>query len=109
MSKALTVDETIECYKNCPRREQFVNLARDAITIKEVDKFYRFLQGELPSELHMTRHPHMSPRQAYRVIYYLQEIMGILPDTYERCCTCGDLYDSMNEGDDRHCDLHRKD
>jgi len=104
-----TLQDTIDsgCWKECPRKDQFVSLACDEISLEEVEKLYKFLQGELPPQLHMSRHPHLSERMAFRVIYYLQEIMGILPDRYERCITCGTLYDSYNEGSSErgnHCD-----
>jgi hypothetical protein len=104
-----TLQKTIDCgcWKECPRREQFVSMARDEISLEQVEAFYRFLQGELPPQLHMSRHPRLSEPMAFRVIYYLQEIMGILPDRYERCVKCGTIYDSYDEGSLKgklHCD-----
>lgn len=109
-----TLKETIDsgCWKECPRQEQFIRLERKKITIEQVNDLYKFMQGEVPECLTMKRPPHLSETMAFRIIYYLQEIMGILPDTYERCVTCGILYDSNNEGScykGMHCDYCRKD
>ena len=57
----------------------------------------------------MKHHPRLSSRMAFKIIWYLQEVMGVIPDHYERCITCGCLYDSWSEGhyDERnghHCD-----
>lgn len=95
-----TIQETIDSggWQECPRREQFVHIARDEISLEQVEALYEFLQGELPPQLHMSRHPHLSGRMAFRVIYYLQEVMHIIPDRYERCITCGAIYDSECEG-----------
>jgi len=32
------------------------------------------------------------------VIYYLKEVLGILPDCYEKCRECHCIFDSYNEG-----------
>jgi hypothetical protein len=112
-----TYQETNEnkCYLDCPRKEQFLAHARkskDGITLEEVDNLYSFLQGKLPPNLYMKAHPHLTSRMAFRIIYYLQEQMGLLPDNYERCITCGELYDADEEGSSEkgmHCDWHRKD
>jgi hypothetical protein len=82
------------------------------ITIEEVEKFYSFLQGELPEELYIKRYHKLSERQAFQIIYYLQETMHIIPDNFERCITCGCIFDSDNEGSSykgMHCEDHRKD
>ena len=109
-----SLEETIACgcWEDCPRKEQFQQMATDDITLEQVDALYRFLQGEVPDCLHLPHHPRLSPQMAFRVIYYLQEVMHLLPDRYERCITCGGLYDSENEGSSYkglHCDGCRKD
>lgn len=83
----------------------------DHITQEQVEQFYRFLQGEVPECLQMKRPPHLSGQMAFRIIYYLQEVMHIIPDNYERCSTCGCIYDSEEEGSMNalHCDDCRRD
>jgi len=104
-----SIQETIECYKGCPRKEQFVDMAREKISLEDVEKLYRYLQGDVPENLTIKCPVKLSSRKAFEVIYYLQEIMCILPDHYGRCRTCGDLYDSENEGHFPHCENCRRD
>ncbi len=96
----LTIKDTTECFKECPRQEQFVNMARENISLEEVEKFYNFLQGEVPEELTLQSPPKLTADQAFTVVYYLQEIFQILPDKYEKCLMpeCNALFDSENEG-----------
>lgn len=108
-----TITDTIQsgCWKECPRKDQFVQMAQDGISLEEVEQFYEFLQGEVPPQLHMKRPPHLSGTMAFRIIYYLQEIMHVIPDKYERCISCGCIYNSEREGDSRkgcHCDYCAK-
>lgn len=99
----MELKDTMECFKECPRKEQFVQMAKEDISLEEVEKLYRFLQGEVPEGIYMKQPPKLSERQAFKIIWYLQEVLRILPDTYERCKTCGELYDIDSEGDSKHC------
>jgi hypothetical protein len=107
----LTVEETIKCYDCCPREEQFIRAACEDIPIEKIEELYEFLQGNLPEQVHMKRPPHLSSAMAFRIIWFLQEITGVLPDKFERCKTCGDIFNSEAEGDAElsHCDCCRKD
>jgi hypothetical protein len=83
----------------------------NSITQEQVEQFYRFLQGEVPEKLCMKRPPHLSSQMAFRIIYYLQEILPVIPDKFERCRTCGEIFDAENEGsaETLHCDNCRRD
>jgi len=83
----------------------------ESITQEQVEQFYEFLQGEVPEKLDMKRPPHLSGPMAFRIIYYLQEVMHVIPDRYERCITCGYIYDTQSEGSSKtlHCDDCRRD
>lgn len=105
----LSVEKTMECYDCCPREEQFIYHYIREFPIEKIEEFYRFLQGELPDNIHMKRSPHLSEQMAFRIIYFLQEQTGIFPDHIERCKTCGCLYDSECEGNNLHCDDCRRD
>jgi len=70
----------------------------DKITLEQVIEFYEFLQGTVPKSIHMKKPPKLSQKQAFNVIWYLQEHLRILPDRYERCVRCGNLYDADEEG-----------
>lgn len=69
------------------------------ITIKRVKELYEFLQGALPEGMEMTLRPKLSERKAFNIIWFLQEYMDLIPDRFERCCRCGEIYDSWDEGD----------
>jgi hypothetical protein len=108
--------DTSKCYENCDRKAFFVREFMESIEIEKVQEFYEWLQGNeqetictLPEifgrdidEGKITWKPedipHLTQEQAFAVIYYLQEALYILPDTYEKCRKCGDLYDSDNDG-----------
>ena len=79
----------------------------DDITQEQIEQFYRFLKGEVPTGLYMKCSPKLSSRNAFRVIYYLQEVLCVLPDKFERCKTCGDIFDSEDAvGKGLHCEAH---
>lgn len=65
-----------------------------------IEEFSRFLQGDIPEGIHLGhgRTIRLSEKKAQTIIWYLQEHMRILPDHIERCDSCGDLFDSWNEG-----------
>lgn len=67
------------------------------LTAKElVVEFYDFLQGNIPETISIGRghRPKLSKKQAFSVIWYLQEHLRIIPDTIEQCWSCEELYDS---------------
>jgi hypothetical protein len=65
-----------------------------------VDEFYRFLQGEIPDGISLSRgyKPKLSPKKAFAIIWYLQEQFPVIPDNINRCDNCGDLFDGNSEG-----------
>ena len=79
----------------------------EKITIEQVEEFYTFLQGKVPECLHMKRPPHLTGQMAFKIIYYLQEVLHIIPDKYERCKSCKDIYDIESEGNSTHCESCR--
>ncbi|WP_175639107.1 hypothetical protein [Metabacillus schmidteae] len=42
--------------------------------------------------------PKLTSKQAFSVIYYLQEALGVIPDVYEKCDECDSLFDTDNSG-----------
>lgn len=93
------------------------------LNFEETKKLYDFLRGEcdvqvnslkgvfLPDYTIWTEKSHLpklTDEQAFLVIYVLQEVYGMIPDTYEQCCYCGELYDSDEEGscyeEENYCD-----
>jgi hypothetical protein len=84
----------------------------DTITLEQVDELYQFLQGTVPDGIYIKHPPRLSKRMAFKIIYFLQEQTGVIPDHYEKCATCGDLFDSDNEGGcyrgRDYCDYHMR-
>lgn len=76
------------------------------VTIDEVRELYEFLQGRVPNSLTIKHPPKLSKKRAFLIIWYLQEYFRILPDHFEQCSVCGELYDSYSEG--HHSDLTGK-
>jgi hypothetical protein len=70
------------------------------ITLEQINDLYLMLQGEggLPEGCSLGHKFRMSDKKAFTVIWYMQEILRIIPDTYERCDDCGDLFDSNSSG-----------
>lgn len=77
--------------------------------LERIEELYEFLQGNVPEGMHMKCPPRLSKRKAFRIIYFLQEHMGLLPDNIERCISCDELFDTHNEGIDLRCDDCRRD
>lgn len=83
------------------------NENRDWSDIEWVNEFYRFLRGELPEGIGMKYHkPVLTKKQAFNIIWFLQEKFPILPDQIEQCSVCDELYDSYAQG--HHSELTGK-
>ena len=69
------------------------------ITLEEVEQFMSLLTGEyLPDRWTLDNVPKITRREAFTVVYYLQECLGVLPDHYEQCNICGEMYDTERGG-----------
>jgi hypothetical protein len=70
--------------------------------IEAVNKFSQWLQtGESQEEISIdtdSKPPRMNAQQAYAVVFYLQEVIGLVPDSYELCARCQNIFDFDNEG-----------
>jgi hypothetical protein len=83
------------------------NEDRDWADLEWINEFYQFLQGELPEGIGMKHHkPRLTQKQAFNIIWFLQEKFPILPDQIEQCDTCGELYESYSQG--HHSELTGK-
>lgn len=82
-------------YGHKVREESVMN---ENITVEQVNEFYNFLQGELPKAITMKCPPKLSSKKAFGIVWYLQEHLRILPDNFERCCSCGSLFNTNQEG-----------
>jgi hypothetical protein len=63
-----------------------------------INCFYKWLQGEKPEHCNYTIKGALTEDQAWSVIYYLQELLPVLPEYIERCDVCGELFDERDEG-----------
>jgi hypothetical protein len=72
----------------------------EEITLEQVEELFRFLQGEKIEGVIITSEvmPKLTSDQAWSVIWLLQEHLGALPDNYERCDECGEIYDAYCTG-----------
>jgi len=68
-------------------------------TLDEVEELFNFLQGQDFKSITKIDKPNLTADQAFSVIYVLQEGLGIIPDTYEKCSKCDTLFDSDSGGD----------
>lgn len=68
-------------------------------TIEEMETLYDFLaDGKLPDGVKVQKSPKLGRETAFSVIWFLQEITEVLPDYYEACDSCHDLFDDHGEG-----------
>lgn len=73
----------------------------DPESLESVEVLYQMLRGgELPDGMTMPRghQPRLTAKKAMSVIWFLQEQMGLIPDHYEACSVCEDLFDTWSEG-----------
>jgi len=66
------------------------------MSLELVKEFFEFLQGNkaYPEGCILKSRPKLSKNQAFSVIYVLQERMGLIPDKFELCAECGELFDT---------------
>lgn len=67
------------------------------VTLEQTQELHRLLQGENPKEIKVKPF-NLDPETAFRIIWYLQERLRIIPDNYEMCSKCKEIYDSYNGG-----------
>lgn len=72
--------------------------AGKAVTLDRAQELYDFLQGADIAGIRPAGRPRLSRAAAYAVIYVLQEHMNLLPDHFEKCCRCGEMYDDHHGG-----------
>ncbi len=69
------------------------------VTEEQMEELFEFLQKKaMPKGFHIEHRPKLTYKQAFAVIYYLQERLRVLPDCFELCKGCGRIYDSEQEG-----------
>lgn len=66
--------------------------------LERVQQFHEFLQGQLPDGVTVGNPPKMTAVDAFSVIWFLQEVAGLISDSIEMCAYCGTLFGSNKEG-----------
>lgn len=80
-------------------------MKKDEITKEHVQDFHDHLMGQNPHEGMVIKNgnrPKMSAEKAFHIIWYLQEQLRIIPDNFEMCNSCKNIYDTHREG--HHCE-----
>jgi len=70
------------------------------ISLASIQELYDFLCGKIPEGIRIPKNktPRLTDEKAFSVIWYLQERMGVLPDNFELCHQCKQIYNTMNGG-----------
>lgn len=67
--------------------------------LEQVEELMDMLTGKcLPEGMVIKHKPILSRKQAFSIIWFLQEYMNILPDNFEMCHICGELFDAHSGG-----------
>lgn len=66
----------------------------EKFTIEQTQELYEFLKGKTPEGFTFkTGQPTLSEDTAFTIIYVLQEKFHMIPDTYEKCVRCKEIFD----------------
>lgn len=69
------------------------------MTLVEAREFYAFLQGgPVPKGFTIRARPRLTRNAAFSVIYVLQERYRLIPDNFEACATCDEIFDTHEGG-----------
>ncbi len=67
--------------------------------LEQTKELYEFLKGEIPERfIFKTWKPKLSEDEAFTVIYVLQEKFHLIPDHFEQCKRCKEIFDMECEG-----------
>ena len=70
-----------------------------SLTLEETQELYDLLIGRsIPDGFHLGKPPKLSAKKAFTVIYMLQERYHVIPDHFEQCRECGQIFDNWSEG-----------
>jgi hypothetical protein len=79
---------------------EYVQNMEDLETAGYVDEFYMFLMGKDMVGGSLNEFVvKLDSDQAYGIIYFMQEQLRIVPDHFERCDFCKELFDSEDQGE----------
>ena len=67
--------------------------------IHQINELMDMLTGkELPEGMTMNHQPRLNRHEAFSVIWFLQEHLRVLPDQFEQCGVCLEMFDAHAEG-----------
>jgi hypothetical protein len=68
--------------------------------LERTEELFAFLQGGIPEgyRIDSAKIPHLTPGQAWTVVWYLGNVHWKVCDEIERCDVCGGLFDTASEG-----------
>ena len=81
----------------CGRRKKIMNEEREK-TLEQLQIFHKFLQGTIPEGVSTCKIKKMNAKQAFTVIWFLQEVCQLIDGSFEMCDNCYMLFDSWSEG-----------
>lgn len=86
-----------DCNRNgSPERD--VELTDNYVSpLDQANKLFEYLKGELPEGIDCFT-PKLSSKEAFSVVWFIQEIIDCLPDHIEICQHCEELFDTNKEG-----------
>jgi SAM-dependent MidA family methyltransferase len=71
----------------------------DELETEQVQELMDFLKGDwIPDGMIFEKRPKLKAKQAFAIVYFLQEHMHILPDCFEMCVVCNSIFDTTSEG-----------
>jgi hypothetical protein len=90
----------LHCVRACGRAAAGRKEIVTEVTLEQVEELYEFLMGNPPKEVFLTRltQPKLTARKAFSVILFLQERLHLLPDKFEQCPRCLNLFNADCEG-----------
>ncbi|MFH1634880.1 MAG: hypothetical protein ABIG63_12865 [Chloroflexota bacterium] len=69
------------------------------MSLEKVEELMDMLTDNcLPEGMRIKHQPQLSRKQAFSIVWFLQEHMGVLPDNIEMCGICGNLFDADSGG-----------
>ena len=68
------------------------------MNLEKTEELYAFLKGETPEGFTLNGQPQLSEEVAFTIIYVLQEKFNLIPDHFEQCGECKELFDMECEG-----------
>lgn len=68
------------------------------VTLEQVQELHAMLTGKSLPDGATMKQPALPPDVAFNVIWYLQEVLRVLPDRFEMCDYCYTVYDSHDGG-----------